>query len=137
VYSLKTILWTGDSFDRNAVKVTGSNYPARFGYKNLKDARWGRNSVGILCLQAERIVDLSTDNTVKIMAGIDAEQIRHVFQNKFMHDEYFFPSSWIKYKNMHYPMLQEDGSPFLFEDGQKVRKPRIFISGATNDNLFY
>ena len=71
------------------------------------------------------------------MIGIDAEQVRHVFQNRIVHDMYFIPERFIGYKNVHYPMLQKDGTPFLQRPGQKVRKPKPFFNLGLNDNLFY
>ena len=137
-FSLKSVLWTGDSFDERACKITkDSLYRCRFGYKDLTNARWGRNSVGVLCLQAEKAYTVLTPQTAKVMVGIDAEQVRHWLQNRIIHDMYFVPEKWISYKNVHYPMLQNDGTPFLNRCGQKVRKPKPFFNLALNDNIFY
>ena len=137
-FSIKTILWTGDSFDHNAIKVTNDTiYRSRFGYKDLSKAAWGKYSVGIFCFQVERAYSAFSTQTAKAMVGVDAEQVRQIFQNKFIHDMYFVPERFIGYKNVHYPMLQDDGTPCLMRQGQKVRKPRPFFNVGLNDNLFY
>ena len=137
-YSIKAVLWTGDSFDSKAVKVTNDTiYHSRFGYKDLSKAAWGKNSVGILCFQAERAYSVVSPQMAKVMVGIDAEQVRQILQNKIVHDMYFVPERWVGYKNVHYPMLQKDGTPCLSRPGQKVRSPKPFFNVALNDNLFY
>jgi len=138
IYSIKSVLWTGDSFDPCAYKVTNDTiYYSRFGYKNLSDAKWGRKSLGILCFQVEKSYTIESPQTIKAMIGIDAEQVRQALQNRFIHDLFFLPKCMIGYKNMHYPMLQEDGTPYLHRYGQKVRKPKPFFNIGLNDNLFY
>jgi len=112
-------------------------YHSRFGYKDLSKAAWGKNSVGILCFQAERAYSVVSPQMAKVMVGIDAEQVRQILQNKIVHDMYFVPERWVGYKNVHYPMLQKDGTPCLSRPGQKVRSPKPFFNVALNDNLFY
>jgi len=137
-FSIKIVLWTGDSFDPNAIKITNDTiYRSRFGYKDLTKAAWGKNSVGILCFQVERAFSIVTPQTAKIMIGVDAEQVRQILQNKIVHDMPFIPERWIGYKNVHYPMLQKDGTPCLKRFGQKVRPPKPFFNVALNDNIFY
>ena len=72
---------------------------------------------------------------VRAELGIDAEQIRHAVQNKFMHDG-VLPLT-VKSNNPHYPMLQQDGSPYYFLEGQKVRKPKPYIQLSTNQIALY
>ena len=67
--------------------------------------------------------------------GIDAEEIRNAVQNRFNHDMILIPKKWYKRNNCHIPMLDENGNPYLYLDGQKIKKPELYwnvFSGATN-----
>lgn len=133
---VKLILWTGDAFDRRAVKVTGSDYPARFGYKDISRTRHGRYSIGAMGIQLRS--DRYCGQSISAFAGVDAEQIRNVFQNKFMHDLWFVPPKFIGYKMMNYPMLDRSGLPFLYLPGQSpVRPPKTILQVGLNEPLFY
>lgn len=133
---LKLILWTGDAFDRQAYIVTGTDYPARFGYKDISHARHGRYSVGALGLQARS--DAYWGQSSNIFMGADAEQFRNVFQNKFMHDLWFVPRALIGYKMMNYPMLNRHGGPYLFQPGEEpVRKIKPIFQVGMNEPQFY
>ena len=137
-FSIKSVLWTGDSFDKRAIKITNDSlYKSRFGYKDLRNAQFGKHSNGILCFQINKYVDYSIPQNISISAGVDAEQIRHFLQNKMIHDMYFIPECYITYKNVHYPMLQTDGTPYLKRQGQKIRKPKPYINFGLNEGLFY
>ncbi|MEI6019492.1 MAG: polymorphic toxin type 23 domain-containing protein [Bacteroidota bacterium] len=77
------------------------------------------------------------DQNLQMNAGIDAEQVRNVIQNKFIHDMPFIPSKWVKNKNCHLPMLDTDGKLFLYQANQKVKKPKLFLNVFNNAALFY
>ena len=72
-----------------------------------------------------------------VQGGIDDEGIRHLFQNKLMHDMKFIPSKWEHMNNPHIPMLQPDGTAYLFKTGQLVRKPKPFFEIGLNNPLFW
>ena len=138
LYSIKSVLWTGDSFDKRAIKIIGDSlYKSRFGYKDLQNAHYGKHSNGILCFQIDKYADYSMPQNISISAGIDAEQVRHFLQNKIIHDMYFIPECIISYKNVHCPMLQKDGTPFLKRPGQKIRNPKVYFNVGINEGLFY
>ncbi len=129
IFGLAVILWTGEKGER----VTDTDYPARRGYKKLE--RFGSYSHGILCLQAQQYLDYGQN--VRIDAGIDAEQVRNVFQNKIIHDEIFLPKKWVKYPSSHVPMLDTENKMYLYQPGQKIRKPTPYFNVAANPSLFY
>lgn len=74
---------------------------------------------------------------VQLNAGVDAEQVRNALQNRIIHDMRFIPKKWNKARNCHIPMLDETNAPYLYEEGQKIRRPRLFLNAFTNANLFY
>ena len=129
VLGISVILWTGEKGER----ITGTDYPARNGYK--KPERFGQYSHGILCLQAQQY--LVHGQNVQASAGIDAEQVRHVFQNKIIHDMAFLPARWVKSPSSHVPMLDAEGNMYLYQPGQKIRKPAPYFNLAANPGLFY
>jgi len=129
VLGMSIILWTGEKGER----ITGTDYPSRNGY--MKQGRYGGYSHGILCVQARQYLDYIQN--MQLSAGIDAEQIRHVFQNKIMHDMVFLPARWVKDPSSHVPMLDADGNMYLFQPAQKIRKPAPFFQTAINPGLFY
>ncbi len=132
----RLVLWTGDSFSKGVVKVTDSDYPARFGYKDLSHGLLGKFSVGTMGLQVR--TDKYWGQAISMYAGADAEQFRNIFQNKFMHDLWFVPQKVISYKMMNYPMLNSHGLPYLHtpETGP-VRPVRPLFQIGVNEPLFY
>jgi|GEM_PF-6760388 len=132
---IKLVLWTGDSFDDNVRVHKESGYPARFGYRDLSKTVYGKFSLGALGLQAR--TDKFYEQSSCLYAGVDAEQIRNIFQNKFMHDLWFVPKSLISYPVQNYPMLDTEGYPYLNDSTATVRPPRAFIQAETNTAPFY
>jgi len=129
VLGLSAILWTGEKGER----ITGTDYPSRNGYKKLE--RYGQYSHGILCMQAMQYLDYGQN--IQTSAGIDSERVRHVVQNKIIHDLAFLPARWVKDPSSHAPMLDTDGNMYLYRPEQKIRKPTSYFNAALNPALFY
>ncbi len=129
IFGINVILWTGE----NGPRIANTNYPSRRGYK--EPVRFGSYSHGILCFQVQQ--DLGCGQNVQASAGIDAEQIRHVFQNKIIHDFAFLPAKWVKNPSSHVPMLDTENKMYLYQPGQKIRKPTPYFNLAANPELFY
>lgn len=133
---LKMILWTGDFRAKETSRIkTDTLFDARFGYYDLSKSEHGKESHGILCIQAHKTLEYSQQ--AKCMIGIDAEQVRNVFQNKLMHDAFFVPERLMNYKNLHFPMINSNGDLYKYRNDEKVRKPKPFINISTNNNIFY
>lgn len=120
-------LWTGET--RGADKISNTGYPSKAGYKNLSKMLYGKSSNGILSFGYRRA--LMFQQSLGIDIGVDAEQIRHFFQNKLTHD---LLTSRKNKNNPHYPMLMENGMPYLFLKGQKVRKAHLFLELGIGEN---
>ena len=114
-YKLATniILWHGDSFDHRVFSYTETDYPARFGYKDLSTVAYGKYSHGILTAHISYV--LPFEQIISIDAGIDSEWVRHICQNILIHDKWYFPGEKAGYELKHYPMLMPDGNPFLLK----------------------
>lgn len=120
-------LWTGET--RGAKHITNSNYPAKNGYKDLSKNLYGKYSNGILSFGYRRA--LLFQQSIGIDVGIDAEQIRHFFQNVLVHDLF---ANTKKKNNPHYPMLTENGMPYLFLPHQQISKPKLFFEMGMGSN---
>lgn len=132
-FTVFNTLWTGDPYQQPRVK--DSDYPARYGYKDLSRAPYGHFSHGILGVQV--MAALPYYHLGQVSLGIDAEQIRNFVQNRMIHDMYFLPKNWTQVRNAHYPMLDQQGEPFLYQPEQQVRRPRPYFSLGLNPTLFY
>lgn len=130
---LSTILWTGQT--TNAIRIDSSHYLSKYGYKDLSQTLYGNHSVGIIG------IDYSTYHAslgvIQTKIGVDAEPIRHIFQNKLIHDMPFIPQKWNKVRNPHYPMLDIEGKPYINPENQKIRKAEPFFQIGVNPSCFY
>ncbi len=133
-FSLQTTLWTGDPF-YSTIQPIFKNYPNPSGYEDMTGSRFTDNSHGILAMQIIRL--LPYQQQVSMNIGIDAEQIRHTLQNRFIHDLPFIPKRFNPRRQPHIPMVADDGQPFLFQDGQVIRKARWWGNFNMNAPIFY
>lgn len=128
-------LFTGDALHANAVRIKDTSYKNRHGYMDLSNAPLGKYAHGIWS------VDYSTSmihaQNISVGIGLDDERIRHVIQNKIIHDMVFIPKKWDKFNNPHIPMLQKNGMPFTYKLGEHIAPTRIFWKLSLNDPLFY
>lgn len=135
-YAIKLLLWTGNYKAPESIRIkTDTLSWARFGYYDVSKTSHGKQSHGIICIQAHKTFEYGQQ--AKAMFGIDAEQVRNIFQNKLMHDAFFMPRWMITYKNLHYPMIDSEGNIYLHNPSQKIRKIKPFINISANDNIFY
>jgi hypothetical protein len=135
-FGIRNITWTGDPYAPDMPKmITGTDFPARYGYKDMSQAPFGDCSAGIVSVFVEH--QFLTGKYIDASIGIDAEQIRNVVQNKWIHDSPILPLNWGKVGNPHIPMVCDDGSPYMYEEGQKIRPARFFMQFGYNGNGFY
>ena len=133
--ALNTTLWHGDAFANGYVKHLDTDYPARFGYKDLSNVPYGKISHGILSLQIEH--SFCDYQISQINIGIDSEHVRNILQNKMIHDMPFLPEKYIGYKLANYPMLDCDGNPYLYQSNQKIRPSTLWLNLSSNSGIFY
>ncbi|MGV3630201.1 MAG: polymorphic toxin type 23 domain-containing protein [Bacteroidota bacterium] len=132
-YFANLYIWTGET--RHSVWNKAPYAGAPNGYRSLETLPYGKTSHGILSVGVRSVLlpgyelpRVSKFYTVK--AGIDSEQIRHFFQNKFSHDLIFMPKSY-KRTTPHYPRLGPDGKPVF---GKKERKKdRFYFQASLNE----
>jgi hypothetical protein len=129
ILGMSITTWTGEKGKR----ITESDYPSRRGYRET--TRFGNYSHGIAALQVQH--HLGYGQNVRVEAGVDAEQVRHLFQNRIIHDLCFLPARWVKTPSSHVPMLDTERNMYLFLPGQKILKPSFYGNIAANPSLFY
>ena len=130
-YAINTTLWTGKL--GNGIK-NDSLYPA-IGYLNQEGGVYSNLSHGLISAQIKSANDYGQFLQGNI--GVDADQVRHLFQNRIMHDMPFVPRKWNKAQNLHLPMIDQNGEQFLFRENQRVRKVKPYVNVFTSPQLFY
>jgi hypothetical protein len=135
LYISKLLIWTGDSHCTEMKKIRDTNYPARWGFRDISDCNYGRLSHGILSLAVTH--DIGYGQTLGAQLGTDSEQIRHFVQNKVFHDLYFIPRFMNKTRNLHLPMKTVDGENYLYEEGQEIRPNRFVWQLSLNPSSLY
>lgn len=125
-------MWTGSMGRKHELQRPEFKYEC---YMDTVGSVYGNTSHGILSLQIK--YNLGYSQNAQVNAGIDAEQVRNAVQNKFIHDMCFIPKKWTKTKNCHIPMLDETNNAYLNGEGQKIRKPKVYLNAFTNANVFY
>lgn len=131
---LNSLLWTGNSNSPLAKNHYDTTF-SRYGYKDLSNTPYGKFSNGVAGIQAEYA--LGFGQNLKLSSGIDCERIRNIIQNKIIHDMYFIPAKWIKTKNLHLPMLDSKGLPYLYHQDQQLKKKKLYYQFSLNDSDFY
>ena len=131
---VNSLLWTGNSNSPLATNHYDTTF-SRYGYKDLTNTPYGKFSNGIAGIQAEYA--LGFGQNLKLSSGIDSEQIRNIIQNKIIHDMYFIPAKWIETKNLHLPMIDRKGLPYLYRENQQLKKSKFFYQFSLNDSDFY
>ncbi len=132
-FALGVTLWTGDY--SQSPKMDSTDYPARYGYKSSENSTFGNKSVGLIYAQVSQW--LPSHQMPRFSLGLDWERMRNLLQNRLLHNLSFLPDRLIKHKPYHIPMLQKDGSQFLFQSGQKVKAPTIYLNLGLNNMVFY
>lgn len=135
LYTVKSILYTGQTKCAQMKRIKDSPYPSRFGYKDMSDCIHSDCSHGTLSFQYSRASNYKQYYQANF--GIDAEQIRNFIQNKVIHDMYFIPRFLNSAENPHIPMIDENGKLYLFRKGQKIKKWSWVYSLSANGSLFY
>jgi len=125
-------MWTGQMGSRQPI-ATPKIYPQC--YMDTVGGTYTNLSHGLLSAQFKWNVAYS--QIVQANAGIDAEQVRDVLQNKLIHDMKLIPKKWQKNKNCHIPMLDDKGEPYLYKEGQKIKPARAYFNLFSNAGLFY
>ena len=116
-------LWTGETSGTRVKENKDSKTIKR--YKDLSDLPYGRSSNGIFFIGISS--NFYLNNNLNIKAGWDSEQIRHLIQNKILHDFPLLPNS---NKTPYYPRLDSKGLPTFKKENMK--KPRFFYSFDLN-----
>jgi len=119
-------LWTGET-DGSFWDKTATTQKMPNGYRTLEDLPYGKTSHGIGYVSVQRRV--MNQNVASVKLGIDSEHVRHLFQNRLIHDLIFLPKN-VKRNTPHYPRLDKDGCPTF--DKKDVRKTKLYFQTSWN-----
>jgi hypothetical protein len=115
-------LWTGESKTAPLREDACNDCPS--GYRDLRNTKFGKTSHGILYAGWRMQHDFNQSSVIRV--GIDSERIRHIFQNKLIHDL----GAFVNRPTPHYPMLDAYGIPTF--DKSRVRKPKPYLLVGAN-----
>jgi hypothetical protein len=130
-YGINCTLWTGKM--GQPVK-NDSVYPG-VGYINDVDGVYSNISHGLISGQVKYANEYG--QYLQANAGVDAEKVRNVVQNKIIHDMPFVPKKYNKANNLHIPMTDTTGHQYLFRKDQKIKRTTLFLNGYMSPNIFY
>ncbi|MES2567327.1 MAG: polymorphic toxin type 23 domain-containing protein [Bacteroidota bacterium] len=122
-YAVNCTMWTGKLGE--TVK-NDSLFPGK-GYINTVGGVHQNLSHGLLSAQIKYSNHFG--QYLQANAGVDAEQVRDIVQNKFLHG--IIPGNY----NM--PMIDTTGNQYLYRKDQKIRKPKMLLNAYTSPNIFY
>ncbi|MBK8492497.1 MAG: hypothetical protein IPL49_16820 [Saprospirales bacterium] len=128
-------LWHGQTKAPGISRQQLPGFPGRWGFRDLSEGLYGRYSNGVAMLRVQYLLPYGQVATAGL--GIDAEQVRDFFQNRLVHDLRFVPRKLNRAHNPHYPMLDTNGCPYLYEEGQEVRKARLVWQVGVNGGGVY
>lgn len=135
LFAINAITWTGNPQSPSTKRINDSGFPSRFGYLDISDAPYGKYSHGILALQYKYALGYGQD--IQFSLGGDSEKVRNFIQNKLVHDMYFWPRKWNKARNPHLPMLDSEGMPYIYKEGQRIKAPSLYFDLSLNPGNFY
>jgi len=122
-YHLAIIMWTGET--RGSVWNKQAQPTIPRGYRDLSLLPYGKTSHGLIVGGITGMLDYG--QAIGLKLGVDSEQIRHVIQNKLMHDLVFLPQ-FISRKTPHYPRVGANGLPIF--DASLRKADRIFMQAG-------
>ncbi len=118
LFTIRNLLWTGDPEFELRPPVEDPDYPSKFGYYDLTKCKYCDLSHGVFALQVRQWLPYS--QTIHMSWGIDSEKVRHLVQNKITHDMPIWGMEYLMEDNPHIPMLDINGEPYLFKEGQQI-----------------
>ncbi len=134
-FGINALLWTNDYSNCPVVADDNSENWARFGYYEDEAVSNRSTSLGLLSVQVKQWLPYNQEAGLNV--GINSEKIRNGIQNEFIHDQPFFPISWVKRKPSHIPMLTDDNQQYLHKEGQTIRPATFYFNLGLNTLSFY
>ncbi len=130
-YAINCTMWTG----KMGASVRNDSVYPRPGYLNAENGIYTNLSHGLLSAQVKYANQYG--QYLQGNAGVDAEQVRNVVQNKIIHDMPFIPKKWNRAQNLHIPMVDTAGHQYLYRPEQKIKRAKLFLNAHTSPNVFY
>lgn len=119
-------LWTGETANSIWQRVSLDECPS--GFRLLEELPYGKTAHGIayggIWYQGPY------NQIAHLKIGYDSEQIRHIVQNRIIHDLVFLPKG-LPRNTPHYPRIDENGCAVFTKD--EIRKGKMFLQLGMND----
>lgn len=128
--ALNCTLWTGQM----GKQVNNSAFKSSC-YMDTTNGVYPAISHGLLSAQVK--VSLGYGQVAQANLGVDAEKVRNLVQNRWIHDMPGIPKKWIKHPNCHIPMIDKEGKQYIPNSGQSIRKPSVYWNVFSNPSAFY
>lgn len=126
--SIANIAWTADPYGPGSITMKSKQFPAKYGYRAMKDVLYQEKSAGVLAIGIEQY--LGFGQYLGATIGVDADQVRNAFQNLLIHDSFLLTDP-------HIPMIDTEGKQYLYEEGQKIRPAKLFFQIQGNNTALY
>lgn len=123
--------WTG----KRGIHTDDPNYPSRNGYMDMSHSLYGNVSAGLLSAQIQYAAPYG--QILQCNVGIDAERVRHFFQNELVHELLFSPKNGRWRGGSDLPMIDREGKMYLYKKDQHVKSPSLYLNIFINPNIFY
>lgn len=120
-------MWTGKTNSAPLNQDNCQHCPA--GYRNLYNEPYGKTSHGNAYLGVSMHAGMGQTGNFKY--GVDSERVRHIFQNRLIHNL----GQIINKPTPHYPMLNSEGYPVY--DKELKRPNKHYIQLGLNNNWWY
>jgi hypothetical protein len=123
--------WTG----KRGKHTDDPNYPSQNGYMDMSRSLYGNISAGLFSAQIQYAAPHG--QILQGNIGIDAEQVRNLFQNKLVHRLFFSPKKGHWRGGSDLPMIDSEGKMYLYKKDQKIRPRKLYANLFANPSLFY
>ncbi len=130
--SANVLLWTGAT--KGGKKIQTTAIKNKYGVLDISNNKFGKTSAGLLFVTAAFAMPLQ--QTLYAQSGIDAEKVRHFFQNKVIHDNAIIHSIHPSNKNAQVGLLDTAGNTYL-QNNQQLKKPQFFWQIGSGNFIGY
>lgn len=130
-FAINCTMWSGQM--RHS--VTGDKSFPYSCYQDTTNSVYANYSHGLLSAQFKMALDHGQNLQANV--GVDAQQVRNAVQNHMLHDVLLGPALWPKSQNCHIPVLDTEGSQYLYRPGQKMKRPQLYWNVFSSASTFY
>jgi Bacterial toxin 23 len=125
------MLWTGATKNPIAIEDTNTNY----GSIDISKNKFGKYSAGLAYLSGA--VALPYQQNMFVQVGVDDEHVRHLFQNKLVHNSKWVHKLLPTINDKQLPMLDANGFGVLDKKKQKIKPKKFYWQVGVGELIGY